>query len=356
MKYMKTFQNRIQIAVNTRILGSHLTGAQRYTLELLSRFGNKVEVIKPSAPMHGVIGHAWEQLVLPGQLRGKLLFSPSNTGPLAVKNQVLTIHDVVPLDHPEWLNPRFATWYQFLIQKLAKRVAHVLTVSEFSKQRLLAHVPMDEHRITVTLNGVDKKLHPMSRSEVSTSLSVLQLPSQNYVLCVGSIEPRKNIARLIKAWSLVQHDIPDDTWLILTGHKGNARVFADVAGLSTLPPRVHLTGHVDDEQLPALYAGATAFVYPSEYEGFGLPPLEAMASGVPVLTGNMTALPEVIGDAGLMVDPFDVEAIADGLKRIILDSRLREELRMRGLERAKRFTWDATAEDTWNILQQVANE
>ena len=143
------------------------------------------------------------------------------------------------------------------------------------------------------------------------------MPCRHYVLCVGSLEPRKNLPRLLQAWSRIQSEVPGNVWLVLTGKKGNERIFADAAGLSRLPPRVHLTGHVPDDVLPALYAGAIAFAYPSVYEGFGLPPLEAMAAGIPVLTGNQTSLPEVVGDAGVMVDPYDVDALADGLLRLL---------------------------------------
>ncbi len=149
--------------------------------------------------------------------------------------------------------------------------------------------------------------------------------------------------------------IEDDIWLVLTGKQDNTNLFAQVAGLDGLPPRVHLTGHVPDETLPALYAGAMVFAFPSLYEGFGLPPLEAMASGVPVLTGNQTSLPEVVGNAGVMVDPYDVDAIADGLLGLVEDENLRTRLISIGDERARQFSWDVTAEKTWSVLQSVCS-
>jgi glycosyltransferase involved in cell wall biosynthesis len=342
--------------MNTRVLQSHTTGVQRYTLELKARFGGKVDIIAPKQSLAGVQGHAWEQFVLPSKVRGKMLFSPSNTGPLAVMSQVVTLHDVVPLDHPEWLNTKFAAWYRFLTPRLVKRAAHVITISEYSKERILAHTSIDESRITVIPNGVDARFKPHTPDEVVEKLNGLDLPSRHYVLCVGSLEPRKNLARLLQAWSRIQADIPDDIWLVLTGKRGNSRVFAEAAGMDALPPRVHLTGHVADDVLPALYAGAVAFVYPSVYEGFGLPPLEAMASGVPVLTGNRASLPEVVGDAGIMINPYDVDAIADSLIRLIEDSTLRSRLRVKGLERVQLFSWDITAERTLAILNQVSQK
>ncbi len=342
------------VVINTRILGSHVTGVQRYTLELLNRFPDQFETVAPARNLSGVKGHLWEQLLLPAAVRGKLLFNPSNTGPLSVKRQVVTMHDVVPLDHPEWLNPRFAAWYRFLTPRLVRRVAHVITISEFSKQRLLANTKLDEANVTVIPNGVDSRFRPLSEESAWATLADLNLPSRHYVLCVGSLEPRKNLPRLLQAWSRIQASVPDDIWLVLTGKKGNARVFADEAGLNRLPPRVHLTGHVPDDALPALYAGALAFAFPSVYEGFGLPPLEAMASGVPVLTGNRASLPEVIGEAGMMVDPYDVDALAEGLRALVDDENLRKELSIKGLERARQFSWDKTAARTLDILQGVA--
>jgi glycosyltransferase involved in cell wall biosynthesis len=345
----------MKFCINTRILKSHLTGVQRYTIELLDRLADRVDKVSPIEPMAGMKGHAWEQLVLPQRLRGRMLFSPSNSGPLAIRRQVVAIHDLAPIDHPKWLNPRFATWYGFLIPRLARRVAHIITISEFSKQCLLSHVSMTEDRITVIPNGVNTRFRPMDDPELAKPLKLLNLPTQRYVLCVGSLEPRKNLARLLQAWGRVQGEVAEDVWLVLTGKRGNTRIFASNAGLDDLPPRIHLTDHVVDEILPALYAGALVFAFPSLYEGFGLPPLEAMASGVPVLTGNRASLPEVVGEAGVMVDPFDVDALADGLKRLIEDVSLRARLRKAGLERASNFTWEATAEKTLAVLERVAN-
>lgn len=341
------------ITVNTRILGTHLTGVQRYTLELLSRFKGNLQEIKPVRPLHGIRGHAWEQVILPTKLHGGLLWSPSNTGPLAVERQVVTIQDVSPMDHPQWMNPRFAAWYRFLTPRLARRVRSILTISEFTKQRIVAHCPESESKIHVVHLGVDARFHPIDEDVIKQARERLAIPSPHYLVALGSLEPRKNLSRLLQAWAAIQARIPGDVWLVIAGAQGRRLVFGDVS-FENLPPRVHLTGHVPDELLPALYSGAIAAPYLSLYEGFGLPPLEAMACGTPPLTGNLASLPEVVGDAGVMLDPYDVDAIADGLLRLVEDSTLRAELSRKGLERVKQFSWEKTAELTWPVLKEAA--
>lgn len=347
--------------INTRVLQFPLTGMQRYVRELINRFGDEAVAASPQRVLSRSQANAWEQFVLPISVGKRVLFCPANTGPLIVSKQVLTIHDVAQLDRsgfaPELnddIDSKAGAWYRFLTPRLVQRVAHVITISQFSKERLLTHTKLDEERVTVIPNGVDSRFAPQSEAQYSEKLSSLRLPCRYYVLCVGSLEPRKNLGRLLRAWSRIQSEVPDDVWLVLTGRKGSERIFADDARLSRLPPRIHLTGYVPDDALPALYAGALAFAFPSVYEGFGLPPLEAMASGVPVLTGNRASLPEVVGDAGLMVDPYDVEAIADGLRRLIEDGSLRSQLRTKGLEQARPFSWDRTAERTRAVLNMVA--
>jgi glycosyltransferase involved in cell wall biosynthesis len=164
------------------------------------------------------------------------------------------------------------------------------------------------------------------------------------------LEPRKNLTRLLAAWQRIQPRL-DGLSLVLVGAKGH--VFRD-AGLAAPPPGVHLTSYLGDDVLPAVYGGAEAFVYPSVYEGFGLPLLEAMASGTPVVTSNVTALREVAGEAAFTVDPLDIESIAHGIERVATDAGLRTALSQKGLERARRFTWERAATETWQVLEAAA--
>ena len=338
------------IIANVRILGASLTGVKRYAREILRHLGERIEEIAPKGSARGVRGHLWEQFVLPARVGRRLLWSPGATGPLAVARQVVTIHDLAPLDHPQWLNPRFAGWYRWLVPKLVRRVRHVIAVSQFTKRRIVETTGAAPEKITVIHNGVDLRFEPKTLDEIRQVRRTLGIPSQRYVLSLGSLEPRKNLHRLLEAWNMVGNNLPGDVWLVIAGAKGKSRIFRSVS-FEELPARVLWIGSVKDKYLPALYSGAATFVYPSMNEGFGLPPLEAMACGVPPITADRTALPEVVGDAGIMVDPYDPAAIASAIRQIVTDRTLREELAKRALSRARKFSWQRAAEQTWQVLQ-----
>ena len=343
--------------VNVRILSYRTSGLQRYLLELLQRMPiDDIRQIAPRNTLGVTKAHIWEQAVLPLSVHGKLLWSPSNSGPITKTDQVVTIHDVVRLDHPEFFNSRNAAWYRFFIPILARRVKRVIADSEFTKSRLLELAGIPDDKVIVIHLGVDARFVPQEGERVMHTIQKLKLPTNRYMLSLGALGPHKNLGRLLRAWQIIYSSLPEDVWLIVVGAKGKNLVFQEAPELTTLPPRVFLTGHIPDELLPSLYSGAMAFAYPSVYEGFGLPPLEAMASGTPALVGNRASLPEVVGDAAVQVDPFDIEAIADGIHRLIEDTSLRAVLREKGLERAGQFNWDKTAEQTWRVLAEAAED
>ena len=343
------------IVCNTRVLNKHLTGVQRYLNEILRHNDGSLDIVSPTKYINGIGGHAWEQGVLPWKLSGRLLWSPSNSGPIGVRRQVVTIHDMVPFDASDTLNQKFVTWYKFFQPALLRRVSRIITVSEFTRGRMLDRFPYLEGKTEVVHNGVDDRFKPQSEASISAAVAALRIPSPRYVLSVGSLEPRKNLKRLIAAWSLVQHQLPDDIWLVLAGGRGVQRVYAS-AEEGNLPPRVHMTGHVPDELLPSLMSGAMAFLYPSYYEGFGLPPLEAMACGTAVLTANNSCMPEIVADSALQVDPYNKEAISEGIYMLIENSELRADLVSRGFNRVRGFAWKDTAARTLGILQNASLE
>ena len=339
------------VVANVRVLDYPLTGVQRYTQELLARLGSDVEPVGPSRPLGGVRGHLWEQAVLPRRLGGRLLWSPSNTGPLAVTRQVVTVHDTAALDHPEWLTPRFAAWYGWLLPRLVRRVRRVIVPSAFTRDRLGQVTALSPERIAVVPNGVDPRFRPPAAAEIAATRAALGIPSSRYVLSLGSMEPRKNLAALVRAWATLHQRMADDVWLVIAGEPGKRQVFPGVELGAT--PRVHLTGRVADAHLPGLYGGATLFASPALYEGFGLPPLEAMACGTPVVAARRGAVPGVLGDAALLVEP-GAEAIAVGIERVLNDEALRDVLRRNGTERAAEYTWERTADLTRRVLREAA--
>lgn len=337
-----------RVAVNGRFLCQTITGQQRYAHELVRRFGHRVALVTPDLAGTGIRGHLWEQTVLPFRTGGRLLWSPSATGPLTVERQVATIHDAISLDHPEWFDWKFGAWYRALLPRLMQRVRRVITVSHFSRDRLLQHTRAPADKFVVTHLGVDPKFRPAPPDAVEAVRRKLGLP-EAYVLAVASLEPRKNTARLFTAWERHRAAF-DDVGLVVAG--GSGKVFRGT-GIGRVPAGVKLTGYVDDADLPALYSGALAFVFPSLCEGFGLPPLEAMACGAPVITSNTSSMPEVCGDAAVLVEPREPDSIADGIRRVIGSASLREDLRQRGLARASHFTWERTAEATWRVLEDA---
>ncbi len=338
----------MRIQVNGRYLVQRVTGVQRYAREIVARLGGKVDVIHPGPAAKGVRGHFWEQAVLPCRLQRGPLWSPCATGPLAIRNQIITIHDCAFCDCPEGFTRSFAAWYRCLVPRLARRAQLILTVSAFSRQRICELFRIPEEKIVVTPNGVAESFRPLSQDQLAQARQRLHLTGP-YVLCAGSLEPRKNLKRLLAAWQRLG-PVKNGLTLLLVG--ASSHVFKS-AGLGSPPSDVRLTGFATDDDLQALFTGAEAFVFPSLYEGFGLPVLEAMACGAPVVCSSTTSLPEVAGDAAVLVDPLNVDSIAAGLTQILEDHDLRVALRERGLARAKQFSWDDTANRTWDAFQSV---
>jgi glycosyltransferase involved in cell wall biosynthesis len=338
------------IALNARFYAHKPTGMQRYGIEMANRLAEVLHVVRPSSSLRGATGHLWEQAYLPTASGNRLLWSPNNTGPLAVSRQVCTMHDIIPVEHPEWFNARFAAWYKWLLPRLTRRAQHLIAVSEFTKQRLIECFGISPERITVVWNGIDRQFRPRTDAEIAAMREALGIHSSRYLLSLGSLEPRKNLRRLLATWGRIKSELPEDLSLVVVGAKGAPQVFRDAA-IDEIPEGVHFTGYARQEYLPALYSGAMALVYPSLYEGFGLPPLEAMACGTPVITSNTTSLPEVTGGAALLVNPLDEDAIGEAILRLACDPQLRASMSAQSLAHASTLTWDRSAAQTWKVLE-----
>jgi glycosyltransferase involved in cell wall biosynthesis len=339
------------IAVNGRYRLHRITGVQRCAHELLSRltplFEPRIDVLTPKSA-RGAAGHLWEQTALAIASKGRLLWSPCGTGPVLYPRQVVTFHDLFPLEHPEWYSSAYARWYRALLPRVAKSSLHLIAVSEYTKSRLVKLLGRNPDDITVIPNGLTTGCTRVGADRVAAAARALGLPSRRYVLSLSSLEKRKNLRTTLKAWAQVHARLPADTWLVLAGPEADTNVY----GGQQLPqnlPRVYYTGYVPEAHLAGLYSGASVFVYPSLAEGFGLPLLEAMACGVRSVTSNNSSLPEVGGDAVRYVDALDDVALGEAMR---LELAANDGLPyVPAIERAMRFSWDQAARQTWALLQ-----
>ena len=265
--------------------------------------------------------------------------------PFAPCPVVATVHDLAFEHIPETFNRRSWMQLRLTVRRTARRAAHIITPSEYVRRDVMETYGVPAERITVTPEAAAPHFRPAAPEEVERVRAAYGIEG-DYVLAVGSIQPRKNLVRLLRAYGDLRRRRRRDKLprLVIVGKRawlyGETLRAVESEGL-----REHtiFTGYVSETDLPALYTGALLFVYPSFFEGFGLPPLEAMACGAPVVTGDRTSLPEVVGDAALTVDPFDADAIGRAVERLIDDDVLRATLRERGLRRAQHFTWRRTA-------------
>ena len=338
------------IYVNARFATREVTGVERYSHEVTGSLANRVQSITPGHPLPGVGGHLWEQVILPQMVGHKaLLWSPANTGPLMVRNQVVTIHDLSVIEHPEWFNRQYAAWYACLLPRLARRARMIITVSEFSRLRIIDTLHLPPHKIAFVSCGVDAGYFSPQPQGVRENIKAKYNLPARYILFVGSISPRKNLKRLLEAWQRIAGRYPHHGLVIA----GARRPTLGTVALGGRGKQVHWLGYVENQDLPGLYSAAQLYVLPSLYEGFGLPVLEAMACGTPVITSRAGALPEVAGEAALLVDPDDPAELAQSISQVLDDIDLRASLIESGRERASRYSWKETAEGVWRVLESV---
>jgi alpha-1,3-rhamnosyl/mannosyltransferase len=313
-------------------------GLARSTLRRARRLFGMLAQSRALQRMDGVVYH--EPNYLPARFDGPT---------------VVTVHDLSHLHYPE-CHPRLRVrMLSYLLPRVLERAGAVITVSEFVAREVRKTFSLPAERVHAVHNGVDPGFCPLPAAAIAPTLARHGLSADGYMLCLATLEPRKNLDRLLTAFAALPASLQARFPLVLAGAPGwrNEALRSRIERLAA-GGKVRYLGYVPAEDRAALYAGARAFAYPARYEGFGLPPLEAMACATPVLTSNVSAMPEVVGEAALTVDPADTEAIRDGLHQLCEDASLRERLRAAGPARAARFTWANCAQRTAMVYQQVA--
>lgn len=362
----------MNVYINGRFLTQSVTGVQRFAIELVKRWDALLEaesneghastlsyilLVPPGAirelPLKNIEirhvggplrGHRWEQLALPWHARDGWLINLCNTGPLLKRRQIATIHDAAVFAAPSSFSAPFRLAYRTIQLGLGAMAQTVLTGSSFSKAQLMQHCRIPARKIKLAPPGCE---HIRATRPDASIYRKLGVAPGRYLLAVSSRQPSKNFANLVKAIELLH---AADYEIVIAGGT-NARVF----GLTTLPhsDKVKLAGYVTDAELKALYEGAACFVYPSFYEGFGFPPLEAMACGTPVIVADAASLPEVCEDAALYCDPHRPEDIARQIGKVMSDSRMRDRLSSRGRSQADRFRWASCARLTLDAVKEA---
>ena len=357
-----------RIYVNGRFLSQPLTGVQRFATEILSALDTRLSswahrsdaewiVLLPKnvtnrPKFHNMdtrsIGHfqnvLWEQVDLPRFLHDGLLLNFGSTGPLFYSNQIVTVHDAQVVRQPSNFRLPFRLWYKFLLPRLGQRAKMFITVSEFSRRELAECFNIPEKKFAIIHNSAE---HINRVHSDDTIFQRYDIPRGYYVLSVGAGRKNKNTGSIRRALELLGDP---DLHLVEVGHS-DPDVFKQVVSSGSTP--VHAVGHVNDRELRALYEQALCFVFPSLYEGFGIPPIEAMLCGCPVIVSDRAAMPEVCGDAALYVDALAPREIADAVQKLRGDVSTRQRMVANGLQRANRYSWDKSASKLLNVIEDM---
>ena len=363
-------RKKTEVLINARFLTQTTTGVQRYAIEIVKALDKLIGDGHPATRGHSFTllspqdvrqelglknipvkrvgrfgGHLWEQLELPYYARHGLLLSLCNAAPLAKRNQIVAIHDAAVFVNPKNFSLPFRGWYKVLLTALGKVARRIITVSAFSKKELIRHCGIDESKLFVTYEGGEHALAAVPQDGV---LRRWGIDGRRYVLAVSSVSPNKNFSAVVRAVELLGET---DFKVVIAGGT-NHKVFG--GSESPLPDSVIRVGYVSDGALRSLYEHAACFVYPSLYEGFGLPPLEAMNCGCPVVVSEMASMPEVCDDAALYCDPHDPKDISDKIRHLMENEDLRTRLRQKGAPRAELFSWERSARATLDTIEAVS--
>ncbi len=359
----------MHVYINGRFLTQRLTGVQRFAVELINAidqalnekdFGFRLELLVPqdctNLPAYKNIhvkkighfkGQLWEQIDLPFYVKDNLLLNLCNLAPMFKKHQLTIIHDVAVYKVPEAYSSLFKLWYKLVFFVISKRRSTVATVSKFSLQEIHKTLGVALENLFLITEG---KEH-IERLEPDTNILVKhEIANRPYILAVSSMSPNKNFSIVVKAIELLK--LPDVNFVIAGG--ANPSVFS--SNNAPLPDNVKHVGYVTDSELKALYENATCFVFPSLYEGFGLPPMEAMTSGCPVLASNRASIPEVCGDAALYFDPLNAQDVAEKINSVIADPVARADMKSKGYEQVKRYSWKVAAAEVMDIIDRLSEK
>ncbi len=366
----------LRVLIDAHMVGSRETGNETYVVNLLRHLSQLTDVQCGAAIAPGSItlSHLADVELIPLRLPGnwpRLLFSlpfvcrqwhadilhVTYVGPFFPPcPMVVTVHDVAFKRYPDFFSPRDRLLFATLLPATLRRASAVITGSRHAQQEILKAYPYLADKVHVTLDAPGAMFHPTCQEELLQSMHARYGIHTAYILAVGNIQPRKNLVRLIKAFALIRQQI-ESVQLVIVGKAQwqSSAVYEEVKHLG-LEQDIVFTGYVPDEDLALLYNAAQVFVYPSIYEGFGLPILEAMACGTPVVTSNTSSMPEIAGNAAILVDPYQVDEIQAAIQRILRDPDLSLSLSQEGLKRAEAFSWLGTARDTLRVYTSLINK
>lgn len=371
----------MELAVNASILNERPTGLGIYTLNVIQNIRkhreNKYKVYTPApqlipcdgdcievesisrylqfrnSKLTGITRLLWTELILPFKVkRADILYSTTHHGIIwGNSSQVITIHDLLPLKFPKQHRLQFF-YFKYILPFLIKKASAIITVSNNTASDLTTYFNVHDDKVHVAYNGIDHNTYEPINSHQVQRVKAQHNILRDYFLIVGASYPHKNVSRVINAFKRINGLLPQTELVIVGGRREYVNeLIRETQEIGV--DRVRFLDYVPSDQLPALYSGAIALVYPSLYEGFGLPPLEAMACGCPAMVSRSSSLPEVCSSAALYFDPLNVDSIADSMVKVYNDLDLRAVLTERGLVHSRRFSWDQTESTINTVLQSV---
>jgi glycosyltransferase involved in cell wall biosynthesis len=358
----------LRIAIDARMINpGSMHGIARYVFELLKCLVTRgvghefFIIVNPQSPLEAItwpkhmrlvpvkgswfsLRQQWELPRLLRRIKADLLHAPSFMAPLACPCRlVMTIHDLNHMVLPQFYTPFHQFYYQVFVRGCVRRSEYILTVSQFSKDEIVRHFDISPDRVHVTYNGVSDHYRPVTDpDQLAYVRDLYELPDR-FVFCVSNNKPHKNVHQLVRAYCHSRVDIP----LVLACPVDRSLIrIAESYGKKHL---LYFSKFIDEEHLPSVYSMTHLFVYPSTYEGFGLPPLEALSCGAPVVVARSSSLPEVVGDSAIFTNPFDYQDIARALEVGVSDGPLRQKLSRLGVQHARRFSWESMADQTMAV-------